>query len=123
MRPAFPCASCPTAGATAAVVAYYALSGNVSWTLDQAAPLKKAILSATTGYVLMPLAAVFAEALRNNQRGDNYTVLTIGFATVLFFGAIAGRMGSARAQATLLGLGWIAFIVLTSVLLSFPKLI
>ena len=65
----------------------------------------------------------FAEALRNNQRGDNYTVLTIGFATVLFFGAIAGRMGSARAQATLLGLGWIAFIVLTSVLLSFPNLI
>lgn len=65
----------------------------------------------------------FAQALRYNQRGDNYTVLTIGFATVLFFGALAGRMRSARAQWALLGLGCLGFCVLAVVLLSFPKLV
>lgn len=65
----------------------------------------------------------FATALRNNQRGDNYTVLTIGFATVLFFAALSGRMRSPRAQWTLLGIGCLGFVVLTATLLSFPKLV
>ena len=65
----------------------------------------------------------FAEALRNNQRGDNYTVLTIGFATVLFFGALSGRMRSARAQWLLLGLGAVGFVLCGVLLLSFPKLV
>jgi hypothetical protein len=39
----------------------------------------------------------FAEALRNNQRGDKYTVLTVASATVLFFGALSGRMRPASA--------------------------
>ncbi len=65
----------------------------------------------------------FVQALRYNQRGDNYTVLTIGFAAVLFFGALAGRMRGPTAQLLLLGLGWLGFIVLTVVLLTFPKLV
>ena len=67
--------------------------------------------------------AKFAEALRNNQRGDNYTVLTIGFATVLFFAALSGRMRRLGAQWALLGLGVVGFVVLTSTLLTFPKLV
>ncbi len=65
----------------------------------------------------------FATALRNNQRGDNYTVLTIGFATVLFFAALSGRMRSPRAQWTLLSIGCLGFVVLSAILLSFPKLV
>ena len=67
--------------------------------------------------------AKFAEALRDNQRGDNYTVLTIAFATVLFFAALSGRMRSHRSQWVLLGLGGLGFIASTIVLLSFPKLV
>ena len=40
----------------------------------------------------------FATALRDNQRGDNYTALTIAFATVLFFAALSGRMRRPRDQ-------------------------
>jgi hypothetical protein len=67
--------------------------------------------------------AKFAEALRNNQRGDNYTVLTVAFATVLFFGALSGRMHSPRAQWALLVLGSVVFLTAASLLLFYPKLI
>jgi hypothetical protein len=67
--------------------------------------------------------AKFAEALRNNQRGDNYTVLTVAFATVLFFGALSGRMRSARAQWAFLALGGVGFLVASSLLVFFPKLL
>ncbi|GAA1776307.1 hypothetical protein GCM10009795_022970 [Nocardioides hankookensis] len=67
--------------------------------------------------------AKFAEALRNNQRGDNYTVLTIAFATVLFFAALSGRMRSIRAQWGLLAIGGAGFIASAIVLLTLPKLV
>jgi hypothetical protein len=65
----------------------------------------------------------FAEALRNNQRGDNYTVLTVAFATVLFFGALSGRMRSSRAQWAFLALGCVGFLAAASLLIFYPKLI
>jgi hypothetical protein len=65
----------------------------------------------------------FAEALRHNQRSDNYTVLTVGFAAVLFFGAMAGRMKRPRSQWALLGLGLAGFCVLAALLLTYPKLV
>lgn len=67
--------------------------------------------------------AKFAEALRNNQRGDNYTVLTVAFATVLFFAALSGRMRGTRAQWFLLGLGCVGFVIAGWLLLSYPKLV
>ncbi len=67
--------------------------------------------------------AKFDEALRNNQRGDNYTILTVGFAAVLFFAAISGRMRRARSQWLLLGIGFLGFAVCSFFLLSFPKLV
>lgn len=67
--------------------------------------------------------AKFAEALVNNQRSDNYTVLTVAFATVLFFGALAGRMRSNRAQWTFLILGLVGFTAAAVLLVTFPKLI
>jgi hypothetical protein len=67
--------------------------------------------------------ANFAQALRNNQRGDNYTVLTVAFATVLFFAALSGRMRTDRAQWAFLVLGLVGFLAASSLLLAFPKLV
>jgi hypothetical protein len=67
--------------------------------------------------------AKFAEALENNQRGDNYTLLTVAFATVLFFAAISGRMRTERAKRLLLALGFVGFVAATAVLVSFPRLV
>jgi hypothetical protein len=67
--------------------------------------------------------AKFPEALRNNQRGDNYTVLTVAFAAVLFFGALSTRMRSDRAQRAFLALGYVGFLAAASFLIFFPKLI
>ena len=67
--------------------------------------------------------AKFDDALAYNQRGDNYTALTIGFAAVLFFAAMSGRMKDSRGQWALLGLGILGFVVFAGILLSFPKLV
>ena len=65
----------------------------------------------------------FQTALRNNQRGDDYTVLTVLFAVVLFFTAMSGRVRAKRSQQVLLAMG-LAFGCLGLVLLlTFPKLV
>jgi hypothetical protein len=62
----------------------------------------------------------FADALKFNQRGDNYTILTVLFALVLFFAAASTRLSRPRAQWVLLGVA-IAFLVAATVILaSFP---
>jgi hypothetical protein len=66
---------------------------------------------------------LFAQALENNQRGDNYTALTIAFASVLFFAAISSRMRARRDQWILLGVGLTVFVLAVALLLSFPKLV
>ncbi|WP_457208549.1 hypothetical protein [Nocardioides sp. P5_C9_2] len=67
--------------------------------------------------------AKYEEALRNNQRGDNYTILTVAFATVLFFSALATRMRNSRAQWLMLAIAAIGFVATTAFLATFPKLI
>ncbi|HEY7859021.1 MAG TPA: hypothetical protein VIC82_11035 [Candidatus Nanopelagicales bacterium] len=67
--------------------------------------------------------AKFAEALDYNQRGDNYTLLTVAFASVLFFAAMSGRMQGRRAQWFLLGVGLVMFLGAVSLLLVYPKLV
>ena len=67
--------------------------------------------------------AKFADALEFNQRGDNYTLLTVAFASVLFFAAISGRMISRRSQWVLLALGLVIFVAATGLLLFYPKLV
>jgi hypothetical protein len=66
---------------------------------------------------------LFSQALEANQRGDNYTILTVAFASVLFFAAISGRMKSLRYQWVLLGVGLALFVFAGALLLSFPKLV
>jgi hypothetical protein len=67
--------------------------------------------------------AKYQQALTNNQRGDNYTVLTVAFAAVLFFAAMSGRMKSTRGGDVLLGLAIALFLVTSSFLIAFPKLV
>jgi hypothetical protein len=62
----------------------------------------------------------FADALVFNQRGDNYTILTVLFALVLFFAAASTRLGSPRAQRILLGLAITFLIAATAILATFP---
>lgn len=65
----------------------------------------------------------YAEALANNQRGDNYTILGVLFATVLFFAAMATRFGNRRLQVGMLTFATAAFGVGLLFLLTFPKLV
>jgi hypothetical protein len=67
--------------------------------------------------------ALFQTALRNNQRGDNYTILTVLFATVLFFAALSGRVRALRAQQVLVGTAMVLGSVGVVLLAIFPKLI
>lgn len=67
--------------------------------------------------------AKYHEALRNNQRGDNYTILTVAFASVLFFTAMATRMRRQRTQWVLLTIAALGFVVTVGFLASFPKLV
>ncbi len=62
-----------------------------------------------------------AAALQANQRGDNYTLLTVAFASVLFFAAMAGRMRSRGRQLILLDSALALFAMGALLLLVFPK--
>ncbi len=64
---------------------------------------------------------LFASALEYNQRGDNYTLLAVGFATVLFFAAISGRMKGRRYQWAILIFGLLLFSAAAAVLIYLPK--
>ena len=64
--------------------------------------------------------AKFAEALENNQRGDNYSLLTVLFALVLFLTAMSQRNIAAWASRTFLGLAIVVGIAGIVILLTFP---
>lgn len=67
--------------------------------------------------------AYFDEALRNNQRGDDYTLLTVLFALVLFFAAMSERARRPLAGHVLLGLAGVLFVLGVILLATFPKII
>jgi fatty acid desaturase len=62
----------------------------------------------------------FADALRNNQRADNYTILTVLFALVLFFAAASTRLGRLRAQWIVLGVAIVFLVAAMVILATFP---
>ena len=67
--------------------------------------------------------AAYAQALVNNQRGDNYSLLTVMFALVLFLGAVSQRRGPAWAQTALLTLAGVVAVAGVVIMLTFPILI
>ena len=64
--------------------------------------------------------AKFAEALESNQRGDNYSLLTVLFALVLFLTAMSQRDIRTWIGRVLLGLAVVVAIVAIVILLTFP---
>lgn len=67
--------------------------------------------------------AKFDSALVSNQRGDNYGILTVLFALVLFFTAVSERARSQWAGWALLGLGATIAVAGGIILATFPILI
>jgi hypothetical protein len=67
--------------------------------------------------------ARFALALAYNQRSDNYTILTVLFAGVLFFSAMSGRVRALGAQQVLLGAAMVLGVVGVVLLSTLPKLV
>jgi hypothetical protein len=67
--------------------------------------------------------AKFEAALESNQRGDNYSLLTVLFALVLFFTAMSQRDTSRWGGWFLLGLGTVVAIAGGVILATFPVLV
>lgn len=65
----------------------------------------------------------FEAALRANQRGDDYALLTVLFALVLFFVAVSERNRTRWVAWFLLGLGVVVAAVGVGFLASFPVLV
>lgn len=64
-----------------------------------------------------------AEARAANQRADNYVLMTIMFATVLFFAGISSKMDTARARSLLLATGVAVLVASAVVVASLPKVV
>jgi len=64
--------------------------------------------------------AKFTEALESNQRGDNYSLLTVLFALVLFLTAMSQRDVRTWIGRVLLGLALVVMTVGIGILLTFP---
>lgn len=67
--------------------------------------------------------ARFAQAQEDNQRGDDYTLLTVLFALVLFFTAVSQRLRSPRLTWVVLGGAVVLLLAGIGFLLAFPKII
>lgn len=67
--------------------------------------------------------ARFDEALEHNQRADNYSLLTVLFALVLFLTAMSQRHISELTARILLGLGIVAGTTGVIIMFTFPVLI
>lgn len=62
----------------------------------------------------------FQSALKNNQQGDNYTLLTVAFALVLFLTALSQRNQPQTARKILLTLAIVVAVVSVVIMLTFP---
>jgi hypothetical protein len=66
---------------------------------------------------------LFAQGLVNNQRGDNYTLLTVLAALVLFFAAISGRLSRPQLRWAGLIFAGLLFVVGAVVVFTSPVVI
>lgn len=64
--------------------------------------------------------ASFEKARVANQTGDNYILLTVLFASVLFFSGVAPKFSAFQLRVAMLGLGIVVFLVAAVVLSAFP---
>lgn len=62
----------------------------------------------------------FDEARRANQTGDNYILLTVVFASVLFFAGVGTKFDAFSLRLGMLSLAGVVFIIATIILVGFP---
>jgi hypothetical protein len=62
-----------------------------------------------------------ADARAANQRSDNYVLMTIMFATVLFFAGISSKMDTFKARVFLLGTATTVLLLAVVIVATFPK--
>jgi hypothetical protein len=55
-----------------------------------------------------------------NQRGDNYVLLTVLFATALFFGAMSGKLDEVRNSGIALGVALVIVVCAVAIMATFP---
>ena len=67
--------------------------------------------------------ALFAQGQEYNQRGDNYTLLAVVGAAVLFFAALATRFLDRRFQWAILGAALVLFLSVVAGMITLPKLL
>ncbi|MGI5864259.1 MAG: hypothetical protein ACOX6T_19685 [Myxococcales bacterium] len=65
-------------------------------------------------------AQLFEEGRTANQRSDNYVLLTVLFASVLFFAGIATQFRAFTYAIVMLSIGTLIFLVALGVLVTFP---
>lgn len=61
-----------------------------------------------------------ALARRDNQRSDNYVLLTVLFASVLFFAGISSKLTTTRSRVLVVGMGLVLFLAGAGILATFP---
>lgn len=66
---------------------------------------------------------LFAQALENNQRGDDYTLMTVLFALVLFLTAVSQRLRSTVLTQVVIGGAIVLLVVGIGFLIAMPKII
>jgi hypothetical protein len=65
-------------------------------------------------------AQEFARAMQANQTSDEYVLLTVLFASVLFFGGIAGMLDSRRLSISIMTIALALFVVTVTFLGTMP---
>jgi hypothetical protein len=61
-----------------------------------------------------------SDARAANERGDNYVLLTVLFATALFFGAMSGKLDDVRNSGIALGVAAVIVVVAVVIMATFP---
>ena len=77
-------------------------------------------LEAKAADLELEAAAASERASQANQRGDNYVLTTVLFASVLFFGGVSSKFRSVRAKVVTLGFGFFLLLAGTAIILTFP---
>jgi len=72
--------------------------------------------------LLKEAAEHLEDARTANERSDQYILLTVIFASVLFFGGISTKFNSIRIQFSLVALGSLMFVILLIFVVTFPIL-
>lgn len=73
-------------------------------------------------HLLLEVDRHLEEARQNDARADNYILLTVIFASVLFFGGMSTEFKSLKIRMALIAFSTLTFLVTLAIVISFPIL-